>query len=146
MLENETVTGENAKRIINGEQPIVEKPSTEQLAKQKELNDAYMQLSLVDSYSIRDGHLTPRIADEEVREYFVQAYERVIEKLGDQLENQENVEEANQAKELLMFLRNFSVRDRTVVLDKYSALLYHHSLDKVSVEDTIERVKQEMEQ
>lgn len=45
-----------------------------------------------------------------------------------------------------MFLRNFSVRDRTVVLDKYSALLYHHSLDKVSVEDTIERVKQEMEQ
>ena len=103
MLENETVTGENAKRIINGEQPIVEKPSTEQLAKQKELNDAYMQLSLVDSYSIRDGHLTPRIADEEVREYFIQAYERVIEKLGDQLENQENVEEANQAKELLMF-------------------------------------------
>lgn len=87
MLENETVTGENAKRIINGEQPIVEKPSTEQLAKQKELNDAYMQLSLVDSYSIRDGHLTPRIADEEVREYFIQAYERVIEKLGDQLEN-----------------------------------------------------------
>ena len=70
----------------------------------------------------------------------------MIEKLGDQLENQENVEEANQAKELLMFLRNFSVRDRTVVLDKYSALLYHHSLDKVSVEDTIERVKQEMEQ
>ena len=105
-----------------------------------------MQLSLVDSYSLRNGHLIPRIADEEVREYFIQAYERVIEKLGSQLENQENPEGANQARELLMFLRNFSVRDRTVVLDKYSSLLYHHSLDKVSVEETIERVKREIGQ
>lgn len=146
VLENETVSGANARRVMNGEKPVVEVLSEEVVQQQKELTEAYMQLSLVDSYSVRDGVLTTRIADEEVRTYFGKAYEKVLQELGSQMEKEEEkTADAERAKRLLTVLSAFTVRDRRIVLDKYSALLYHHSLDRVSVEETVERVKRELE-
>ena len=39
-------------------------------------------------------------------------------------------------------LASFTVRDRKRVLDKYSVLLYNHSLEKINVEEVLDRLKE----
>jgi hypothetical protein len=142
--ERETVTGANARRVMAGEAPVEDAPSVAQLAQQKELGEAYTQLSLVDSYRVRDGRLVARVGEEEVRDVFLEGYTRVIERLKGEIEK--GGEEAAHAEKILRMLGKFDVRDRKIVLDKYTALLYQHSLDSVNVEEVMEKVKKEVEE
>ena len=137
MEERETVTGANARRVMAGEAPVEDAPSVAQLAQQK-------QLSLVDSYRVRDGRLVARVGEEEVRDVFLEGYTRVIERLKGEIEK--GGEEAAHAEKILRMLGKFDVRDRKIVLDKYTALLYQHSLDSVNVEEVMEKVKKEVEE
>ena len=70
MLKEETVTGANARRVMNGEEPVEECRKEDEVQKEKELADAYFQLSLVDNYSIENGELKPRVLDEELRQNY----------------------------------------------------------------------------
>ncbi|KAK8821430.1 hypothetical protein WA538_000798 [Blastocystis sp. DL] len=142
--ERETVTGANARRVMAGEAPVEDAPSVAQLAQQKELGEAYTQLSLVDSYRVRDGRLVARVGEEEVRDVFLEGYTRVIERLKGEIEK--GGEEAAHAEKILRMLGKFDVRDRKIVLDKYTALLFQHSLDSVNVEEVMEKVKKEVEE
>ena len=144
MEERETVTGANARRVVAGEAPVEDAPSVAQLAQQKELGEAYTQLSLVDSYRVRDGRLVARVGEEEVRDVFLEGYTRVIERLKGEIEK--GGEEAAPAEKILRMLGKFDVRDRKIVLDKYTALLFQHSLDSVNVEEVMEKVKKEVEE
>ena len=138
------MTGANAKRVMKGEAPVEEVPSVAQLAQQKELREAYTQLSLVDSYSVREGRLVARVGEEEVRDVFLEGYTKVIERLKGEIE--QGGEDAMHAEKVLRMLGKFDVRDRKIVLDKYAALLYQHSLDSVNVEEVMEKVKKEVEE
>ena len=121
-----------------------EVPTVAQLAQQKELREAYMQLSLVDSYSVKEGRLVARVGEEEVRDVFLEGYTKVIERLKGEMEK--GGDDAIHAEKILRLLGRFDVRDRKVVLDKYTALLYQHSLDSVNVEEVMEKVKKEVEE
>lgn len=138
------MTGANAKRVMKGEAPVEEVPTVAQLAQQKELREAYMQLSLVDSYSVKEGRLVARVGEEEVRDVFLEGYTKVIERLKGEMEK--GGDDAIHAEKILRLLGRFDVRDRKVVLDKYTALLYQHSLDSVNVEEVMEKVKKEVEE
>lgn len=129
---------------MKGEAPVEEVPTVAQLAQQKELREAYMQLSLVDSYSVKEGRLVARVGEEEVRDVFLEGYTKVIERLKGEMEK--GGDDAIHAEKILRLLGRFDVRDRKVVLDKYTALLYQHSLDSVNVEEVMEKVKKEVEE
>ena len=63
MLKEETVTGANARRVINGEAPVTECRGEDEVSREKELTRAYFQLSLVDHYSMKEGALVTRVLD-----------------------------------------------------------------------------------
>ena len=42
----------------------------------------------------------------------------------------------------MKLLSSLTVRDRKTVLDKYSMLLYNHSLEKIHVDEVVDRVKE----
>ena len=53
-----------------------------------------------------------------------------------------SAKEAKEAREMEKMLASFTVRDRKRVLDKYSVLLYNHSLEKINVEEVLDRLKE----
>ena len=127
MLKEETVTGANARRVMNGEEPVEECRKEDEVQKEKELADAYFQLSLVDNYSIENGELNPRVLDEELRQNYQKAFESCVS-------------EHSGGDEFMKLLSSLTVRDRKTVLDKYSMLLYNHSLEKIHVDEVVDRV------
>lgn len=156
MLKEETVTGANARRVINGEAPVTECRGEDEVSREKELTQAYFQLSLVDHYSMKDGALVTRVLDEELRTNYKEAMESFLvdhaaaqsqEATGatsaaGAKEAAASAKEAKEARELEKMLASFTVRDRKRVLDKYSVLLYNHSLEKINVEEVLDRLKE----
>lgn len=129
MLKEETVSGTNARRVMNGEEPVEECRKEDEVQKEKKLADAYFQLSLVDSYSIENGELKPRVLDEELRQNYQKAFESCVS-------------EHSGGDEFMKLLSSLTVRDRKTVLDKYSMLLYNHSLEKIHVDEIMDRIKE----
>ena len=84
MLKEETVTGANARRVMNGE---------------------------------------------ELRQNYQKAFESCVN-------------EHSGGDEFMKLLSSLTVRDRKTVLDKYSMLLYNHSLEKIHVDEVVDRVKE----
>lgn len=162
MLKEETVTGANARRVINGEAPVTECRGEDEVSREKELTQAYFQLSLVDHYSMKEGALVTRVLDEELRTNYKEAMESFLvdhaaapsqdatEATGatgttgtkEAKESAASAKEAKEARELEKMLASFTVRDRKRVLDKYSVLLYNHSLEKINVEEVLDRLKE----
>ena len=180
MLKEETVTGANARRVINGEAPVTECRGEDEVSREKELTRAYFQLSLVDHYSMKEGALVTRVLDEELRTNYKEAMESFLvdhaaapsqeakeaaasakeakeaaasakeakEAAASAKEAKEDKEaaasakEAKEAREMEKMLASFTVRDRKRVLDKYSVLLYNHSLEKINVEEVLDRLKE----
>ena len=138
MLKEETVTGTNARRVMNGEAPVEESRGEDEVTREKELTQAYFQLSLVDHYSIKEGALVGRVLDEELRTNYKEAMESF---LTDHAASKE-LKESKESRELEKMLASFTVRDRKRVLDKYSVLLYNHSLEKINVEEMLDRLKE----
>ena len=164
MLKEETVTGANARRVINGEAPVTECRGEDEVSREKELTRAYFQLSLVDHYSMKEGALVTRVLDEELRTNYKEAMESFLvdhaaapsqeakeaaasakEAAASAKEAKEaaaSAKEAKEAREMEKMLASFTVRDRKRVLDKYSVLLYNHSLEKINVEEVLDRLKE----
>ena len=157
MLKEETVTGANARRVINGEAPVTECRGEDEVSREKELTRAYFQLSLVDHYSMKEGALVTRVLDEELRTNYKEAKESFLvdhaaapsqeakEAAASAKEAKEaaaSAKEAKEAREMEKMLASFTVRDRKRVLDKYSVLLYNHSLEKINVEEVLDRLKE----
>ena len=159
MLKEETVTGANARRVINGEAPVTECRGEDEVSREKELTQAYFQLSLVDHYSMKDGALVTRVLDEELRTNYKEAMESfLVDHAAAQSQeateatsaagakeaaaSAKEAKEAKEARELEKMLASFTVRDRKRVLDKYSVLLYNHSLEKINVEEVLDRLKE----
>ena len=167
MLKEETVTGANARRVINGEAPVTECRGEDEVSREKELTRAYFQLSLVDHYSRKEGALVTRVLDEELRTNYKEAMESFLvdhaaapsqeakeaaasakeakEAAASAKEAKEaaaSAKEAKEAREMEKMLASFTVRDRKRVLDKYSVLLYNHSLEKINVEEVMDRLKE----
>ena len=157
MLKEETVTGANARRVINGEAPVTESRGEDEVSREKELTRAYFQLSLVDHYSMKEGALVTRVLDEELSTNYKEAIESFLvdhaaapsqeakEAAASAKEAKEaaaSAKEAKEAREMEKMLASFTVRDRKRVLDKYSVLLYNHSLEKINVEEVLDRLKE----
>ena len=161
MLKEETVTGANARRVINGEAPVTESRGEDEVSREKELTRAYFQLSLVDHYSMKEGALVTRVLDEELRTNYKEAMESFLvdhaaaqsqeakeaasttgAKEAKEAASTTGAKEAKEARELEKMLASFTVRDRKRVLDKYSVLLYNHSLEKINVEEVLDRLKE----
>lgn len=147
MLKEETVTGANARRVINGEAPVTECRGEDEVSREKELTRAYFQLSLVDHYSMKEGALVTRVLDEELRTNYKEAMESFLVDHAaapsqEAKEAAASAKEAKEARELEKMLASFTVRDRKRVLDKYSVLLYNHSLEKINVEEVLDRLKE----
>ena len=164
MLKEETVTGANARRVINGEAPVTECRGEDEVSREKELTRAYFQLSLVDHYSMKEGALVTRVLDEELRTNYKEAMESFLvdhatapsqeakeaaasakeakEAAASAKEAAASAKEAKEAREMEKMLASFTVRDRKRVLDKYSVLLYNHSLEKINVEEVLDRLKE----
>lgn len=147
MLKEETVTGANARRVINGEAPVTECRGEDEVSREKELTRAYFQLSLVDHYSMKEGALVTRVLDEELRTNYKEAMESFLVDYAaapsqEAKEAAASAKEAKEARELEKMLASFTVRDRKRVLDKYSVLLYNHSLEKINVEEVLDRLKE----
>lgn len=166
MLKEETVTGANARRVINGEAPVTECRGEDEVSREKELTRAYFQLSLVDHYSMKEGALVTRVLDEELRTNYKEAMESFLvdhaaapsqeakevkeakeaaasaKEVKEAKEAAASAKEAKEARELEKMLASFTVRDRKRVLDKYSVLLYNHSLEKINVEEVLDRLKE----
>ena len=189
MLKEETVTGANARRVINGEAPVTECRGEDEVSREKELTRAYFQLSLVDHYSMKEGALVTRVLDEELRTNYKEAMEsflvdhaaapsqeakeaaasakevkeakeaavsakevkeakeaaasaKEVKEAKEAKEAAASAKEAKEAREMEKMLASFTVRDRKRVLDKYSVLLYNHSLEKINVEEVLDRLKE----
>ena len=163
MLKEETVTGANARRVINGEAPVTECRGEDEVSREKELTRAYFQLSLVDHYSMKEGALVTRVLDEELRTNYKEAMEsflvdhaaapsqaakeaaasaKEVKEAKEAKEAAASAKEAKEAREMEKMLAAFTVRDRKRVLDKYSVLLYNHSLEKINVEEVLDRLKE----
>ena len=163
MLKEETVTGANARRVINGEAPVPECRGEDEVSREKELTRAYFQLSLVDHYSMKEGALVTRVLDEELRTNYKEAMEsflvdhaaapsqeakeaaasaKEVKEAKEAKEAAASAKEAKEAREMEKMLASFTVRDRKRVLDKYSVLLYNHSLEKINVEEVLDRLKE----
>lgn len=147
MLKEETVTGANARRVINGEAPVTECRGEDEVSREKELTRAYFQLSLVDHYSMKEGALVTRVLDEELRTNYKEAMESFLVDHAaapsqEAKEAAASAKEAKEAREMEKMLASFTVRDRKRVLDKYSVLLYNHSLEKINVEEVLDRLKE----
>ena len=167
MLKEETVTGANARRVIDGEAPVTECRGEDEVSREKELTRAYFQLSLVDHYSMKEGALVTRVLDEELRTNYKEAMESFLvdhaaapsqeakeaaasakevkeakEAAASAKEAAASAKEAKEAREMEKMLASFTVRDRKRVLDKYSVLLYNHSLEKINVEEVLDRLKE----
>lgn len=146
MLKEETVTGRNARRVMNGEAPVKEVRGEDELTREKELTQAYFQLSLVDHYSMKDGALATRVKQDELRTKFEEAMEACLVDCGARVERDDRgdnaeTKEDRKAREMLFMLRSFTRHDRKKVLDKYSVLLYNHSLEKINVNEVLDRLK-----
>ena len=141
MLKEETVTGANARRVMNGEAPVEESRGEDEVTREKDLTQAYFQLSLVDHYSIKEGALVGRVLDEELRTNYKEAMESFLTDHAASKEPKEP-KESKESRELEKMLASFTVRDRKRVLDKYSVLLYNHSLEKINVEEVLDRLKE----
>ena len=147
MLKEETVTGANARRVINGEAPVTESRGEDEVSREKELTRAYFQLSLVDHYSMKEGALVTRVLDEELSTNYKEAIESFLVDHAaapsqEAKEAAASAKEAKEAREMEKMLASFTVRDRKRVLDKYSVLLYNHSLEKINVEEVLDRLKE----
>ena len=147
MLKEETVTGANARRVINGEAPVTECRGEDEVSREKELTRAYFQLSLVDHYSMKEGALVTRVLDEELCTNYREAMESFLVDHAtapsqEAKEAAASAKEAKEAREMEKMLASFTVRDRKRVLDKYSVLLYNHSLEKINVEEVLDRLKE----
>ena len=163
MLKEETVTGANARRVINGEAPVTECRGEDEVSREKELTRAYFQLSLVDHYSMKEGALVTRVLDEELCTNYKEAMEsflvdhatapsqeakeaaasaKEVKEAKEAKEAAASAKEAKEAREMEKMLASFTVRDRKRVLDKYSVLLYNHSLEKINVEEVLDRLKE----
>ena len=159
--------GANARRVINGEAPVTECRGEDEVSREKELTRAYFQLSLVDHYSMKEGALVTRVLDEELSTNYKEAIESFLvdhaaapsqeakeaaasakeakEAAASAKEAKEaaaSAKEAKEAREMEKMLASFTVRDRKRVLDKYSVLLYNHSLEKINVEEVLDRLKE----
>ena len=145
VLEKETVTGENALRIIEGKKPIEKEEDEESVMKEKELSNAYFILSLVDNYSLRDGQIIDRNINEE-HEYFAMKSIDNMSKEIDDISKEKNEESIEKLQKKVNHLKEFKKGDTVKIIDKYSKLLYQHSLDTVNVEEVLETVKKESEE
>ena len=132
LVKNETVSGDNAIRILNGKKPIVE--SSDGSKEAKEISDAYFQLSLVDHYSIRDGKLVDRVPQEECVHFFDEVIKDLIESF-----DPENLSSYDQS--LIRHLDSVTLRDKAEVFDKYAGMIYNDSLKNINVREVLERVK-----
>ena len=132
LVKNETVSGDNAIRILNGKKPIVE--SSDGSKEAKEISDAYFQLSLVDHYSIRDGKLVDRVPQEECVHFFDEVIKDLIESF-----DPENLSSYDQS--LIRHLNSLTLRDKAEVFDKYAGMIYNDSLKNINVREVLERVK-----
>lgn len=146
-MKNETVTGENARRVIEGKEPIVQTYSQEELTAQKEMNDAYMLLSLIESYSMKDDMIVARKPIDEVKANYITAYTAMVnkakEEMASQRKEQKNVQNADLSPKKAIPLKTDEMEK---VFGKYSELLYQHSLQTIDVEKVIEEVKRELEE
>ena len=146
MIEKETVTGENARRVIEGKKPIEATLSDEEVAAQKEINEAYMLLSLIDSYSIKKAELVTRNPEEEIMMNFELVREQFVEQLNEYIsEGKGDTVEGLTTKFRIDQMHNMTVRERKQVIDQYAELLYQHSLQTINVEETLKQIKQEIQ-
>ena len=144
-MEKETVTGENAMRVIEGKKPIEKQQDEASIMKEKELSNAYFILSLVDQYSIRDGKMVDRNIDEEVEYFAVKSVADISQELK-ALASDSNEESYEKVKNIHNNMDEFRMRDFVSLYERYSKLVYQHSLDTVNVEGAIDKVKKENEE
>ena len=143
MLKEETVTGANARRVINGEAPVTECRGEDEVSREKELTRAYFQLSLVDHYSMKEGALVTRVLDEELRTNYKEAMESfLVDHAAAPSQEAKEVKEAKEAAASAKEAKEAREMEKKRVLDKYSVLLYNHSLEKINVEEVLDRLKE----
>ena len=142
MLEKETVSGDNALRIIRGKAPI-EEDNTEQLERERELSNAYFILSLVDNYSLRDGQVVERLPYEEINAFSL-ALQRELQDELEHLSAQNNWTKEEHARSDLLNGLSSAMAQKKQIMQKYSTLLYQHSLDTVNVQEILEKIKREL--
>lgn len=117
----------------------------EAIQKEKELSNAYFVLSLVDNYSLRDGKIVDRLETEEIQHIFEEAMNEIIEELHElETEGEEEDEETLKKRHELYSIRSLEARNTKMILEKFSLLLYQHSLDTIDVQAVLDRVKKEI--
>lgn len=142
VLEKETVTGDNAMRLIHGEKPIEKDVDEDALTREKELSNAYFILSLVDNYSLRDGKIVERVKSEEVNKFAESSLYEIKSEL-DELVNSGKEEDLLEVAKGLDRMKLFTANDTKQLLETFSLLLYEHSLDTINVQEVLDKVKKE---
>lgn len=142
VLEKETVTGDNAMRVIHGEKPIEKDVDEDALNKEKELSNAYFILSLVDNYSLHDGHVVERVKSEEINQFIQLSLKEVENELVELVERGEN-EDIEKMMKQMEKMRGFTTNDTKQLYETYALLLYEHSLDTINVQEVLDKVKKE---
>lgn len=100
LLKYETLSGENAKRVMEGKEPVPEKKRD--LEKERHLSQIYHTLSLVNMFMIRDGELVNRVKMEEENQFYASVVNNSInsngESLGINMISKEFLEKVNDLK------------------------------------------------
>lgn len=131
LLKYETLSGENAKRVMEGKKPVVEERKGAK--RDEKLTRLYRTMSLVNMFMLRNGSVVNRVRSTEADEN----YATVVQNVMEFQEERGDVWASRSAMAELMNDPRFS----KMVKDKYWELLDERSLKDIDWEELSKKYK-----
>lgn len=77
LLKYETLSGENAKRVMEGKKPVMEK--RKETERDEKMTRVYRTMSLVNMFMLSGGSVVSRVKSTEANEHYVAVAQKVLE-------------------------------------------------------------------
>lgn len=125
LLKYETLSGENAKRVMEGKKPVVEKRKATE--RDEKMTRVYRTMSLVNMFMLSNGSVVSRVKSTEADEHYLAVAQKVLESQAAKSDGQ------TPALGLIDLLND--PRFAKMVKDKYWELLDERSLKDIDWEE-----------
>ena len=125
LLKYETLSGENAKRVMEGKKPVVEKRKGTE--RDEKLTQMYRTMSLVNLFMLSNGNVVSRVKETEADEHYLEVAKKALQS---QVERDDGQESSFGLLDLLS-----DPRFAKMVKDKYWELLDERSLKDIDWEE-----------
>ena len=125
LLKYETLSGENAKRVMEGKKPVVEKRKATE--RDEKMTRVYRTMSLVNMFMLSNGSVVSRVKSTEADEHYLVVAQKVLESQAAKSDGQ------TPALGLIDLLND--PRFAKMVKDKYWELLDERSLKDIDWEE-----------